>query len=475
MKVLFVAPELPPYSKVGGLGDVSAALSKALLALGVDTRVFTPLYGGIQPGPAWRPHPSPFPVRMPGKTCHGRLWETEHPESAVPVAFLEYNDYFEREGVYGPPDNSHAFGDNGQRFAFFSRAAIDYCDHVGWFPDVIHCHDWTTGLLPSFINNQTGSSNWTPSTVLTLHNLEHQGVFGPEVAEFAGLPSSGIEINFLREGLAQATALTTVSPTYADEIQSSPGGWGLESLLKSCSHDLYGILNGIDMEAWDPARDSALSHPFSHEDPGGKGLVKSALQKEMGLRVDSQSPLFGVVSRLYAQKGLDLLAACLPPLLAAHNDAQLVILGSGDTAQEDAFQSLARNHTEQVAVATRFDEGLARRIYGGSDFFVMPSRFEPCGLSQLYAMRYGTVPVVRRTGGLTDTVRSADSADGTGILFQQATPKALGEALLRALQLYGDPAAMQAIRQNAFGEDFSWDSPARAYLDLYQKVSGTTG
>ena len=475
MKVLFVAPELPPYAKVGGLGDVVCALSKALRNLGIDARVFCPLYGGIFPSEDWQPHPSPLHIRLGTTSSYGRLWETNHTETGVPVAFLEFNQYFERDGIYGPPDGGHSFGDNGERFTFFSRASIDYCHHINWLPNVIHCHDWTTGLLPSLLDADSLRTGWNPATVFTLHNMEHQGVFGVDVAEFAGINFIAQEpapyLNFLSEGITRASALTTVSPTYAKEIQYAPGGCGLESLLKSRSKDLKGILNGIDLEAWNPFSDPSLPKRFSADNQAGKTFVKTTLQEEMNLPSGSDFPLFGVVSRFYSQKGLDLLAECLPKLLSKDPKAQFVILGSGDPAQEDTFQSLAKVYTSQVAVVTRFDERLARCIYGGSDFFIMPSRFEPCGLGQLYAMRYGSIPIARRTGGLVDTIKPIHKDSGTGILFDEPTSGALFDSLELALGLYNSSDLFQSIRKNAMSENFGWDISAGEYRSLYQKLT----
>ena len=477
MKVLFATPELPPYAKVGGLGDVVYALSKVLLELGVDVKVFCPLYGCIQPERDWQPHPAPFPIRMGDRLRFGRLWEGTHPSSEVSLIFLEYNDYFGRDGVYGPPDHGGAFEDNGHRFALFSRAAIDLCHHLEWFPDIIHCHDWTVALMPEMLEQDTNKGQLAQTaTVLTLHNLEHQGVFHREVAEFAGMARSKTTstdlFNFLQNGIAQATTLTTVSPTYAQEIQTTSSGFGMEKLLQKRSADLLGILNGIDTDSWDPATDMVLPARFSQDDLSGKFVTKAALQKEVGLPASRQTPLFGVVSRLYPQKGLDFLAEVLPGLLCEKIKAQFVILGSGDPSQEHAFQKLSGTFPNNVAVATRFDEALARRIYGGSDFFIMPSRFEPCGLSQLYAMRYGSVPIVRKTGGLADTVQPADEADGgTGILFEEKTADAVRGALQSALRLYAAPDHFQSVQSNAMAADFSWEAPAQKYLDIYRRVA----
>jgi starch synthase len=473
MKVLFVAPELPPFAKIGGLGDVVGALSKALHALGVEVKVFCPLYGEIKLSDEWLPHPIPFRINLEDYPSLGRLWEGPHPDSRVPLVFLEYNDYYQREGVYGPPNSGDSFGDNGQRFAFFSRAAIDLCQHLDWFPDVIHCHDWTVGLLPAMLKQGDAKDPlFNTPTVLTLHNLEHQGIFPPDVAKFAGMSDKDSEeINFLLNGIADATVLTTVSPTYSREIQLSPGGFGMEALLSKRSFDLYGITNGIDMQEWDPDTDPALPVNFSSTQLTTKASVKLFLQNEIGLPRGDTIPLFGVVSRLYYQKGLDLLAGALPEFLQRNPKSHFAILGSGDSGQVKAFEDLSLRFPENVAVTTRFDEGLARRIYGGSDFFVMPSRFEPCGLSQLYAMRYGAVPIVRSTGGLADTVDPIDKTNlGTGIVFKDASIKDLRAALYDAMSLYASSSIYKSVQLNAMQLDSSWDNPANEYLELYNHI-----
>ncbi len=473
MKVLFVAPELPPFAKIGGLGDVVGALSKALLALGVEVKVFCPLYGEIKLSDEWLPHPVPFRIHLGDYPYLGRLWEGPHPDSRVQLGFLEYNDYYQREGVYGSPNSGDSFGDNGQRFAFFSRAAIDLCHHLDWFPDVIHCHDWTVGLLPGMLKrgDAKGPLSRTP-TVLTLHNLEHQGIFSPDVAKYAGmLDKNSKEINFLLNGIIDATVLTTVSPTYSREIQKTPGGFGMEALLRKRSSDLYGIINGIDIQEWDPATDPALPINFSSTQLSAKASVKLFLQNEMDLPRVETTPLFGVVSRLYYQKGLDLLADTLPDFLRTNPKSHFAILGSGDSGQVNAFEDLSLRFPENVAVRTRFDEGLARRIYGGSDFLVMPSRFEPCGLSQLYAMRYGSVPIVRNTGGLADTVDAIDkTGNGTGIVFKDASIKDLRAALYDAMSLYAASSIYKSVQLNAMELDSSWDNPANEYLELYNHI-----
>lgn len=476
MKVLFVAPELPPFSKVGGLGDVVYALSRALMEEGVDVKVFTPLYGDIMPLPEWKAHPAPLAIHAGKDTSYGRIWEANHPDTNVPIVFLEYAEYFERKGVYGPPEGGE-FHDNSWRYALFSRAAIDMCGHLNWTPDLIHCHDWTTGLIPAMIEKErrAGHSLGNAATLLTLHNMKHQGVFSSKLADFARVGHEveydGDRLNFLKNGVIQADGLTTVSPTYSNEIQDSPGGCGLEVILHFRSNRLWGILNGIDLDLWNPETDPALPSHYSRDNIHGKFSCKSSLQQEMNLPVRPDVPLFGVVSRLFEQKGLDLLADCMGDFFAKHNSAQIVILGSGDENLEGHFRHYSDILPKNFAVVTRFDEALSRRIFAGSDFFVMPSRFEPCGLTQMYAMRYGTLPVVRKTGGLADTVFPPDNTGGgTGIVFEEPSSYALSKALDEAVSLFHQPDRLHNIRLNGMHKDFGWKESVKEYLKIFSKL-----
>ncbi len=475
MKILFVAPELPPYSKVGGLGDVVHALSKALVDAGENVKVFTPLYGGIQMGEGWDAHPAPLEIHA-GAGTFGRLWEGKHPDGDVPIVFLEYKEYFERRGVYEPAAGG-IFEDNQWRYALFSCAAIDMCRHLDWYPDVIHCHDWTTGLLPAMVNRESHAKHKVgdAATLLTLHNMKHQGGFKEDVKDFARVAHEvetlGGYVNFLRNGILSANGLTTVSPTYALEIQGSPGGCGLEGDLRKRGDHLWGVLNGIDAESWDPAADPALPANYSLENLSGKGQCKAALQGEMNLPARPDVPVFGVVARLFEQKGLDLLADCLWDFISKHQTAQVVILGSGDSKLEERFNGYAHGHPANVSIATRFDEGLARRIFGGSDFFLMPSRFEPCGLTQMYAMRYGTLPVVRKTGGLADTVFPPYHAGGgTGIVFEEPSAWGLLQAMNEAVKVFNQPDTLQNLRYNGMSKDFSWKASVKEYQQIYRTL-----
>jgi len=383
----------------------------------------------------------------------------------VPVYFVEHHDYFERDGIYGPPGG--AYPDNLVRLTFLCRAALAVLDKLNWQPDVIHLNDWHTSLLAAYTHGRQ------PATLFTMHNVGggYQGTFGPQEVNVTGLdPSlpvvskfvSSQGINLARVGLACADVINTVSPTYAKEIASEEFAPGLSDLIIERRRDVYGILNGIDYEVWNPATDSALAANFSADNLEGKAVCKAALQRECGLAVDPDVPLVGMVTRLAAQKGIDLLEEAIPQL----QGLQLVILGTGDPRYEEMLRRVDAER-DDIHAALEFDPQLARRIYAGADIFLMPSRYEPCGLGQMIAMRYGTVPVVRATGGLADTVTEKGPA-GNGFVFTQYTAAELVAAVRRAQSAYADKAGWQQIVRRAMTCDFSWGASARRYEELYQ-------
>lgn len=486
LKILFVTPEVEPFVKVGGLADMTGALPADLVALGHDVRVVCPAYGSVKRLGDWRARPEPLGVDVGPAAQWARTWETVLPGTKVPAYFLENHEYFARPEVYTGPWGAH--GDNDRRFAFFCRGALTLCQQLEWIPDVIHCHDWTTGLVPMMLNTTLRDSPLgRTATVFSIHNLEYQGYVPSRVIEFARLPAGefrrdeldrGGMVNLMKVGLTHATKLSTVSPTYAHEIKTPAGGFGLDDLLRFRAGDLTGILNGIDDRSWDPARDPALPVNYSAANLAGKAGCKARLQERFGLEPNPRVPLFGVVSRLAAQKGLDLLAETLPWVMERLN-VQLVLLGNGDAGLEHAYREAAGRWPGRCGVQIGFDGKLARLIQAGGDFFVMPSRTEPCGLTQMYAMRYGTLPVVRATGGLIDTVQNyvEGQAAGTGFVFHDATARALGDTIGWACATYYDrPQEMAALQQRAMAQDFSWRASAPKYVELYRwAVSARTG
>lgn len=478
LKILFVTPEVEPFVKVGGLADMAGALPPALAALGHDVRLVCPAYGSLRRGADWEARAEPLGVEVGAETHWARTWQTVLPGGAVPAYFIEHDGFFARAEVYSGPWGAHA--DNDLRFIFFSRAALTLCAQLDWIPDVIHCHDWTTGFVPVLLNTTLRD---TPlgraATVFTIHNLEHQGYADRRAVEFARVPASEFRpdsvesvgaVNLMKAGLYHATKLTTVSPTYAREIRTPAGGWGLDGVLNFRGADLVGILNGIDTTAWNPAADRHLPAGYTARDLAGKAACKAALQARLGLARDPHIAVFGVVSRFAAQKGLDLLAEALPHVLDRMH-VQFALLGSGDPGLEQIFRWAAGHYPGRVGVSVGFDNSLAHLIQAGSDFFVMPSRAEPCGLTQMYAMRYGTPPVARATGGLIDTIGQFDEATsrGTGFLFNDATAPALYNTIGWACATYYDrPAALLALRRNGMARDFSWQPSAEKYLEVYR-------
>ena len=475
-KILMVSPECAPFSKVGGLADMVSSLSKQFAESGCEVKIWTPLYSSIKRPPKMKKLMDNFSVHMGlGIEEFASVWTA--PLGKAEVLFLEFNRYFDREGIYN--FNSVSYDDNGGRFSFMSRAALDYCLSTGWIPDVIHCHDWTTGLIPVYLNTTLrGTPLGRTATVFTIHNLQHQGIFDRGVLEYAGLPQSEFRsdscesfgsLNMMKGGLYNCTKITTVSPTYAKEIQTGDYGCGLDHILRFRAADLIGILNGVDTDDWNPETDSRIPANFSIADMSGKAACKKALQRRVGLKPDAKIPLFGVVSRLFDQKGLDLLARIAQPLLD-NMQIQFMVLGNGEPWLENAFRGLTGANKGRFASFIGFDSELSHLVEAGSDFFLMPSRFEPCGLNQMYSMIYGTLPVARRTGGLSDTIDQYDesSGAGTGFLFDTATTDALYNTIGWACSTWYDRREhVDTMRLNAMTKDFSWRNSAKKYEQVY--------
>ncbi|HEY0707061.1 MAG TPA: glycogen synthase GlgA [Polyangia bacterium] len=476
LKVLFVSSEVTPFRKTGGLADVAGALPKALLRRGMDVRVVTPLYHGTRWDELERLDgildvPTYF-GRVRAGVRLGRL-----PGSAVPIYFIEHNQMFDRPFVYGPPGS--AYPDNLERFIFLSRAALEMTKAIGWVPDIVHANDWQTALMPVFLNTvEWGKPLHGTASVFSIHNLAYQGNREAGAHKLTGLGWEHFnanefehfgDFNPLKAALVHSTMLSTVSPTYAREIQTGEFGCGLDGVLAGRSGDLRGILNGIDTDEWDPTRDPYLPVGFNATDLSGKATNKAALQKEMGLPVRADVPLFGVISRLTPQKGLDVLAHSLERLLQW--DIQLVVLGTGDTDAEQFFSAMTAQRGDKLRSYIGFDNGLSHRIEAGIDFFIMPSRFEPCGLNQMYSLRYGSLPIVRSTGGLADTVVNYDDAtgEGTGFVFKDLTGPALEATIGWALSTFHDrPEHLTKMRRRAMQQDFSWGRAAAEYEILYR-------
>ena len=476
-RILMLSPEVTPFKKVGGLGDAVSALSKSLAARGHDVRVLMPKYTDMHDFDDAEPLEGPLIVRLGGQEAYGRLWRKNLPGSSAVCYFVEHNQYFGASDPYLGPSAKE--GDNGERFTFFSRAGIDFCEHIDWIPDIVHCHDWTCALTPVYLNTtEVNRPMGRVASVFSIHNLEHQGRFHKSLLSFSGLPeltfrTDGLEsmgdLNMLKGALYHSTKISTVSPTYAEEIQTSDGGHGLHTVLQFRASDLTGVLNGVDLEEWNPLKDPDIPQFFGVDDMAGKVLAKSALQEAYGLEVDPKIPLFTVVSRFAGQKGLDLLAS-IGDRLMTEMRIQVAILGSGDVLLEESFQSLNASYPLGFGSYTGFKNELAHLTIAGGDCFIMPSRFEPCGLAQMYAMIYGNVPLVRATGGLIDTVEQFQEGRGigTGFVFDAPTGEALYDTISRACATYYNSfAEFEQIRKNGMFGDYSWDSSALKYEEIY--------
>jgi starch synthase len=480
MKVLFATSEAAPLVKTGGLADVSGALPAALRRQGVDIRMLLPGYGaalGWVEGRAQVVADFALPPFPPA-----RLLASELP-SGVPLYVLDCPELFARAGGPYQQSGGEDWPDNDIRFGLLSRVAAALAHATSpleWRPDVLHCNDWQTGLAPAYLAFMPGPR---ARTVMTIHNLAYQGIFPSTAVPRVGLPwesfkVDGVEfydnLSFLKAGLFHADRLTTVSPTYAREIQHEPLGFGLQGLLSWRSKDLVGILNGIDTTVWDPATDELIPRRYKSATLARKTDNKRALQERMGLDASSATPLLGVVSRFTYQKGLDLLVGAAERMVKL--PVQLAVLGSGDAPLESAFRELASRHAGTVAVQVGFDEPLSHLIEAGVDLFLMPSRYEPSGLNQMYSQRYGTPVVARATGGLIDTViecRPDTLAAGTatGFLFDEPTPDALHAAVQRAVATYHDRRVWRQLQRHGMDRDYSWDASARSYAELYRSVA----
>jgi starch synthase len=471
MRILILAAEAAPFAKTGGLADVAGSLPKALAALGHDVKVVMPAYAAIEHGlnsRRWNLAVDPTLLRVPvggGLVPAGVLYTTL-PGSDVPVYFIAERHLFNRPEIYGYPDDAY-------RFAFFSRAALDLVIGAsGWRPDVVSVHDWHATPAIAWLATAGGADERYRGlpTVLTIHNLAHQGRTSRQALAYLGIDSPRLieegpdEVNFMARGIFHATMITTVSPTYAGEILTPQYGERLDALLRYRHFDVHGILNGLDYDVWNPATDRHLAAPFDAGSLAARAANKRALQQRLGLP-ESDVPLVAMVSRLDAQKGVDITGHVAHLLLnAAAGEAQFVVLGSGAAEYEEMFRHLASYHRDKMAAVLRYDAALAPLVYAGSDIFLMPSRFEPCGLGQMIAMRYGSVPVVRATGGLVDTVREGES----GYLFAEYSVDAFWAALSRALGVYrGDPGRWRALQRHGMAVDFTWTTSARGYQQVF--------
>ncbi|MGO9831032.1 MAG: glycogen synthase GlgA [Myxococcaceae bacterium] len=475
MRILFLSSEVAPFSKTGGLGDVAKALPAALARAGHEVRVVTPLYASVRGG--LTPTDVTLRLRFPFGLERAGL-AVAHAGPRHEVWFIDHPGYYRRGALYGTDWDEH------RRFGFFSVAALQAAQGMGFAPDIIHLNDWQCGLAAVALRGRfAATALGAAASVFTIHNLAYQGNFPKSVMDDLGLPwelfqADGLEfydtVNFMKAGITSADALTTVSPRYAQEIQTQEYGCMLEGVLRSRADRLTGILNGIDDEEWDPARDPLLPARYDAFDFAGKAVCKAQLRRRFGFpepdRLSSR-PLFGLVSRLTAQKGIDLVLAAVPWLLS-QAEAEVVLLGNGDALLERGLVGLAARFPGRVGAHIGFDNPLSHLVEAGADFFLMPSRYEPCGLNQMYSLRYGTVPLVRATGGLDDTVTDAALPGGDGLKFQHIQPDALAWAMGRALEVWRRPEVLEGLRRRGMGKDFSWRVSAARYEQLYASLIG---
>lgn len=475
-KILFVSSEAHPLIKTGGLADVSGSLPKALAELSQDVRLILPNYQGIKSDKDVL-----FLCSLRVDNRDVNLLETQLPDSEITVWLVDYPEFYHRPGNPYLDELGNSWPDNADRFALFCRIAVEVAmnrANLDWQPDIVHCNDWQSGLVPALLSLEVAP----PASVFTIHNLAYQGLFPAESIQGLSLPGQlwlpeGLEfyhmLSFIKGGLVYADRITTVSPTYALEIQTPAFGYGLEGLLLHRKDVLKGIINGIDLEVWNPETDPLIPQHYRIASLADKQYNKSEIQRKFALPVNDHVPLFGLIGRLVEQKGIDLIIDCLPDMLSM--PMQLVLLGSGDKVYEQRLQNLAHVYPDKMAITLGYDEPLAHLIEAGSDVFLMPSRFEPCGLNQMYSQRYGTLPIVRKTGGLADTVvdtlpETIADRTATGFVFNEASASSLLEAIKRAMILYSDKKTWATIQTNAMKKDFSWRHSAEQYLMLYRNL-----
>ncbi len=476
-----ITSEAVPFAKAGGLADAVSALAQALDHAGHDVRILMPRYRNIRRESLYR-FPTPFSVRVGQEIITTAVYEGRVGDSSVVAYFLDHEDLYARDGIYGTAGGGYA--DNLRRFSVLSHAAFALGPYIGWEPDVMHAHDWPTAVVPVIARRRAAMGASRPATVLTVHNVGYQGTF--PVGE---LPNTGLSwvdlsesqllhydsLNLLKAGIVNADMVTTVSPQYAEEIRTPRRGFSLDKVLADRAHSLVGILNGVDYEVWNPEKDPYLDVKYTLETVALKGRSKHTLQTELGLPIDERVPLVGMVSRLVDQKGFEELASpgfgALPDILE-HGNVQVAILGSGEPRYEYYLRSLAHRY-RNLSVVIGFDERLAHLIEAASDFFLMPSRYEPCGLNQLYSLRYGTLPIVTRCGGFVDTVEEASPRGGTGFFIDEACPSAIVEAVLAAVTMWHrEHNRIDAMRRAAMKLRFGWENAAREYVSVYERALG---
>ena len=490
INVLMASPEAIPFAKTGGLADVAGSLPKALKGLGLDARIIMPFYRQIQE------------IQGSGVRGQGSEEKTEIKDTGIRVSvpigfreisipvfqaeangitayFLKRDEYFDRKYLYTMPDGDYF--DNAERFILFSRGVIEAVKRLGFKPDIIHCHDWQTGLIPAYLKTIYKDAPFFADTrtAFTIHNIAYQGQFPYSHFHLAGLGKEvftpeGIEfwgsMNLLKAGIVFSDIVTTVSEKYSKEIQTSEFGYGLEGVLTANMGKVFGVLNGVDYDDWSPEKDKFIKANYDYRNLGGKAECRKDLLKEYGLNLPDSAPVIGIISRLADQKGFDILSQAMEELMSMN--IGIVVLGTGEKKYHDLFAELAKKYPKKLGVKITFDNKIAHKIEAGSDMFLMPSKYEPCGLNQIYSLKYGTIPIVRATGGLDDTIQDYDpkTAEGNGFKFNEYSSKALVVKVKKALEAFSDKKEWKKLVQNAMQQDFSWERSAKRYVELYKKI-----
>jgi len=492
LKILFVTSEVVPFVKTGGLADVSAALPQTLAELGHEVRIVVPKYGAVDDR-KFKIHEvvrlKDIQINIAGKEVIFSLKSCflPGPKIRVQIYFLDNQEYFgSRNSLYDDPMTGKEYSDNDERFITLNRAVFELIIKLGWIPDIIHCNDWQCGLIPAYLKTiYKDEENFDKfKTLFTIHNLAYQGEFSKSMFKKTGLPDNlnspqGIlhkgKVNFMKSGLLFADTINTVSETYANEIRTDNKiGSGLKDILAKRKGDLFGIINGIDTKVWNPDKDKHLPKKYSIKNVEQKVVNKQALAEKFGFDFNEDTPIIGLISRLYDSKGIDLVEKIIPSLLKL--DLQMIVLGTGDKKYHNIFEQLARKHSDKFACYLGFNDDLAHLIEGGADILLMPSKYEPCGLNQMYSLNYGTIPVVRQTGGLADTVEKFNekTKTGTGFVFQKYNASEFLSEIKRALKVYKDKDTWEKIVRSGMKEDFSWNSSAKKYIDLYKTILNET-
>lgn len=480
LKVLLISPEVAPFAKTGGLADVTGSLPRFLKKLGCDIRVVMPFYVmAKRPEFHYKLLLEDMEVSLGNLSLKGDI-QSSHMEGQIPIYLVQMDELYDRSDLYGTPNGDYF--DNAERFIFLSKMVFPLCKGINFQPDIIHCHDWQTALIPAYLKMVHSADPFFKKTasLLTIHNLAYQGLFEREKFALTGLPpevnsitSMGYwkKISFMKAGIVYADIITTVSEKHNQEIQTEEYGYGLQGLLKDRAKDLYGVINGADYDEWNPETDEFITAHYNIHDLSGKEQCKIDLLKSYNLPMKLKNkPLLGIISRLADQKGLDLLANIIDDLMAL--DLGLVLLGKGERRYHQFFEGVARQYPKKIGIHIGYDNVLAHKTEAGSDIFLMPSRYEPCGLNQIYSLKYGTIPIVRSTGGLDDTIVQFDlqTGSGTGFKFEKQDALEFLNAIKKALEVYKNKKAWMQLMKNAMKENFSWEKSAPKYMELYEKA-----